>query len=153
MVRVARFVNEPDTLREIGYPIPWDPQNFLTVMAEREARGEKVYREDAYMLRADSRLGRPKPEYQAADVFGPLWRDRKELRPRKGETLASYHRALGEYHGLGAGFMSAQIVADLKFVEPLWSATDWFTFAVSGPGTILNFVKVESAGDSPAASG
>ena len=132
---VARFVNEPATLAEIGYPVPWDPQHFLAVMKERKARGEKLYRDDAYMIRADNRPGRPKPLDQVEDVFEPLWRDRKELRPRKGETLASYHRALGEYHGMGTGFMPAQIVADLKYVEPLWSATDWFTFAVSGPGS------------------
>ena len=132
---VARFMNEPDTLREIGFPVPLDPERFLRVMASRRARGAKLYRNDAYRIRADNRLGRPTPEYQVADVFGPLWRNRREMRPRTGETLASYHRRLGRYHGMGDGFMSAQIVADLKFVPPLRSAYDWMTFAVSGSGS------------------
>ena len=68
---VARFMNEPDTLREIGFPVPWDPERFLRVMASRRARGAKLYRNDAYRIRADNRLGRPTPEYQVADVFGP----------------------------------------------------------------------------------
>ena len=130
---LARFVNWPDTLREIGFPVPWKPEHFLQVMSERRARGAKLYNSGAYMIRGDNREGRPTPAYQVADVFGPLWRDRRELRPRSGETLARYHERLGEYHGMG-GFMAAQVVADLKYVEPLRSAADWTTFAVSGPG-------------------
>lgn len=132
---VARFVNEPDGLAQIGWPVPWDPEHFLAVMADRKARGAKCYREDAYMLRADARLSRPKPEYQVADIFNPVWRARKDLRPRTGETLASFHKRLGARHGFGGGFMTAQIVADLKYVEPLRSAADWMTFAASGPGS------------------
>src|SRR5438128_138100 len=40
---VARFVNWPDTLAEIGFPVPWDAERFLEVMAARKARGEKCY--------------------------------------------------------------------------------------------------------------
>ena len=36
---------------------------------------------------------------------------------------------------MGGGFMSGQVIADLKFVEPLRSASDWMSFAVSGPGS------------------
>jgi len=132
---VARFMNEPDTLREIGFPVPWDPEHFLRVMAARSARRAKLYRDDACTIRADNRLHRPKPQYQVEDVFNPLWRDRREMRPQAGESLASYHARLGDYHGMGDGFMPAQIVADLKFVPPLRSASDWMTFAVSGPGS------------------
>jgi alpha-glutamyl/putrescinyl thymine pyrophosphorylase clade 1 len=35
---VARFINWPDTLAEIGFPIPWKPDHFLAVMAARVAR-------------------------------------------------------------------------------------------------------------------
>ena len=31
--------------------------------------------------------------------------------------------------------MSGQVVADMKYVDPLWSAPDWVTFAVNGPGS------------------
>jgi hypothetical protein len=134
---VARLVNWPETLAEIGYPVPWDPDHFLAVNADRKRRGAK-WESAAYMIHADSRrIGRidNKARYQVECVFAPLWRDRQKLRPRPGETLAEWHRLLGAYSGIGDGFYSAQIVADMKQVVPLKSAKDWWTFAASGPGS------------------
>ena len=64
---VARFVNWPDTLAEIGYPVPWDHQRFRAVMAAGAARGAKLYG-GAYMIHADQRYPTT-AEYQAAEVF------------------------------------------------------------------------------------
>jgi hypothetical protein len=131
----ARFINWPDTLAELGYPVPWNREHFLAVMAARAARGDKLYG-PAYMIHADNKnKGRCTAEYQAAEVFNPLWRMREFLRPTNGETLARYFARLGERHGLGGGFMPAQIIADLKYVAPLSAASDWMTFAASGPGS------------------
>src|SRR5579871_2792213 len=33
---VARFVNEPDCLEEIGWPVPWDRNNFTWVLKNRK---------------------------------------------------------------------------------------------------------------------
>jgi hypothetical protein len=134
---VARFVNWPDTLAEIGYPVPWDHERFLAVMAVRKGRGEKVYGA-AYMIHADNRRQNAEKDtatYQAKEVFRPLWRSREWMRPKVGDKLANYHTRLSDFHGLGNGFMSAQVIADLKYVEPLRSASDWMTFAASGPGS------------------
>jgi hypothetical protein len=131
---VARFVNWPDTLEHLGYPVPWKPAHFLQVMANRKRRRLKCYG-GAYMIRADSgRPGRGTAEYQEAEMFTPLWGRRETLRPRPGDTLCSYHMTLGQLFGLGS-FMAGQVVADLKYVEPLRSAPDWQTFACSGPGS------------------
>lgn len=132
---LARFVNWPDTLGEIGWPVPWDGgKRFKRVMADRRRRGEKVY-SGAYMIRASSgEPGLSKPDYQVRDVFDPMWAQRETLRPKPGDTLNSYHVLLGQFHGLGS-FMAAQVVADLKYVQPLSSASDWMTFAASGPGS------------------
>jgi hypothetical protein len=141
---IARFVNWPDTLAELGFPVPWDQKHFLDVMAAREARGDKCYG-SAYTIRADNtgRCNGPgsKPRYQVEQVFNPLWRDRERMRPMSGETLEHYHGRLSERHGMGGGshgqrgFMGGQVISDLKYVEPLRSARDWMTFAVSGPGS------------------
>src|SRR6266851_4462047 len=131
----ARLVNWPDTLALIGFPVPWQPENFLGVMAARKAGGEKCYHM-AYRIRADSKSGRDTPSYQVADVFNPLWKARERLRPRPGETLAAWHARLRKFHGFGGdGFMAGQVVADLKYVAPLRHAPDWWTFAAIGPGS------------------
>lgn len=57
------------------------------------------------------------------------------MRPKDGDTLAAWHGRLSEFHGMGGGFMSAQVVADMKYIHPLLLADDWGTFAASGPGS------------------
>lgn len=131
---VARFINWPDTLDELGYPCPWNGDHFIGVMSRRKAAGEKVY-SGAYMVRAEPDMpGQPKYLYQKKSVFDPMWAARDRLRPKEGDTLNSYHMLLGQFHGLGS-FMAAQVVADLKYVSPLDWASDWVTFAASGPGS------------------
>ncbi len=128
---VARFVNWPDTLAKIGYPVPWQPVHFLKQMSK--IKGKKFT--GAYMVRSDKAwAGHDKSEYLVEMQFNPLWQQRKTLRPRPEDTLNSYHVTLGAFYGLGS-FMAAQVVADLKYVEPLRSASDWATFAASGPGS------------------
>jgi alpha-glutamyl/putrescinyl thymine pyrophosphorylase clade 1 len=136
--KIAAFPGSPGRGRpavQIRYPVPYYPEHFLTVMAARAARGAKLYG-PAYTIHADNTSkGRCTAEYQAAEVFNPLWRKREFLRPTQGETLARYFARLSECHGLRGGFMPAQIIADLKYVAPLSAASDWMTFAASGPGS------------------
>ena len=50
-------------------------------------------------------------------------------------TVAEFTQGLQTYPGMGDGFLAAQVAADTKRVEPLKSATDAETFALSGPGS------------------
>ena len=95
-----------------------------------DLRDEKVWG-DAYNISNGGKTD-PKVEH-VANLLDRLWARRKHLRPQEGDSLLGFHARLKDHEGVG-NFMAAQIVADVKYVEPLRSARDWMTFAASGPG-------------------
>lgn len=125
---VARFVNWPDLLAELDYPVPWDPEHFLAVMNARKERGEVCFG-PAYNI-SNGGSTAPKAEHLVQKVFTPLWGPltRKRLRPRDDNSLHSYYGRLKAMPGFDS-FMAAQIVADMKYVVPLKNTRDWMTFA------------------------
>jgi hypothetical protein len=139
---VARLINWPDTLAELGYPVPWNSRRFVDVLRARAARGEKVFT-GAYMISAGPDAGQDKATYLADKVLTPLWenRDKTTFRIAQGSALDDVQRILQSQNGLGS-FMAAQVVADLKYTFPFTLATDWASFAASGPGSMrgLNWV-------------
>lgn len=131
---VARNVNEPSTLKELLYPDPWDSSMFLLKMAEKQARGERLYR-SAYMVRVGKTSGLSKAYGLVTQMFNPLWERRDYYRPKWGDSLEEYHKTLMGAHGLGS-FLAAQVVADIKPYGLLSDAPDWFTWSAPGPGSI-----------------
>jgi hypothetical protein len=138
---VARLVNRPDTLDELTYNMfdmgktgvtKWDAKEFLNDMRSRKAAGLKVF-SGAYIVSTNGHA-MDKAEYLAEHVLTPLWKARKGIAPRHGDTLDRFHKRLMQHQGMGS-FMAAQVVADMKYVEPLLSATDWRYWAASGPGS------------------
>ncbi len=130
---VARWVNWPDTLAQIGFPVPWRPKKFIDVINKRRNRGEKVWT-GAYMIGTQGNA-KDKPLFIAENVLQPLWDNRHKLRPRDGDTLASFANRIIAVKNQGS-FMVGQIVADLKYEDPILKvAPDWATWAVSGPGS------------------
>jgi alpha-glutamyl/putrescinyl thymine pyrophosphorylase clade 1 len=128
---VARLVNWPATLAELGFPVPWDREHFLTTLQACAARGDKVWG-NAYNI-SNGGKSIPKAEH-VASALDALWSRRTKLRPRPEESLLSFYARLRDMDGF-ASFMSAQVVADVKYVEPLLQARDWWTFAAPGPGS------------------
>jgi hypothetical protein len=128
---VARLVNWPDSMAALGYPVPWNREHFIATLTDRAAHGEKVWGE-AYNI---SNAGKSLPKVQVvAGVLDALWAWPKVLRPRQDDSLHSFYARLKDMRGF-ASFMAAQVVADVKQVEPLRSARDWWTFAAPGPGS------------------
>lgn len=129
---VARHMNNIPFLSDMEEPpLPWRPGKFKAYAAERAAAGLQIFG-GAYMI--GTRHTGSKADYLADMVFTPLWEQRERIRPLPGDTLNSFHMMLGQFYGL-ASFMSAQVVADIKYTEPLLSSPDWHTFAASGPGS------------------
>lgn len=129
---VARLVNWPDTLNEIGYPVPWNATKFVKAMHKRKAAGKKVF-SGAYIVSTNGHT-MDKAQYLAERVLTPLWESRKDIRPVEGNDLELLHKILMNFDGMGS-FMAAQVVADVKYAIPMLTAPDWWVFAASGPGS------------------
>lgn len=132
---VARLFNQPDALFAImPYVLPWKPEKVRYILHKRRDAGKKNFNA-AYIVSTNG-IAMDKVDYIIARVLGPLWADRKAIRPQNGQTLVQFHSHLTEYDGLGS-FIAAQVVADLKYIDscPLREAIDWATFAASGPGS------------------
>ena len=131
----ARLVNWWPSLNEVGFPLPWNPKRFIAKMDARKKRGEKQFT-GSYMVRADAVVEGSKAAYLAHYVLQPMWDDRVKLRPKPLDTLDSFHKRLMGCRDMGS-FMAAQVVADIKYSEysQLVLASDWGTWAASGPGS------------------
>jgi hypothetical protein len=130
---VCRLLNLPESIEDVKNAIlPWKPALFRTKLANRKALGFNNFNA-AYIVSTNGRA-MDKVDYLIQEVLNPLWSERKKMRPELYMTLAGYCGMLMARNGL-AGFMAGQIIADLKYVEPLNAAIDWDTFAVSGPGS------------------
>jgi len=132
LVFARRAVNWPETLKEIGWPVPWVPDWFKTVVRARQAAGRKAFEGQAYRLMVSGQQGE-QVDLLANHVLNPIWEKRNHYRPRPTDTLASFAARLSNAPYMG-GFYAGQVVADLKYAQ-LKDAPDWWTFAVSGPGS------------------
>jgi hypothetical protein len=127
---VARLTNRIETWEALGYPVPWNPEHFIAVMANRP-KG-KAYG-SAYVIPAFQGDTRPKYVSQA-EIFTRMWDDRGKLRPRDDMLVAQFVQNLQAYPTIGQ-FLAWQIAADTKPFSALRTAPDFHTAAGSGPGS------------------
>jgi hypothetical protein len=132
---VCRFTNEPEVIKAIPqFLFPTlDAEGFIAFMAERAARGESLERR-AYMIPGGVK-GELKAINLTRELFVPLAAAVDSVRPRPGDIVAAAFERLRRFRYLDAGFITAQIVRDLKQVAPLRQAADWMSFVRSGPGS------------------
>ena len=123
---VARQINWPDTLEEIGFPEKWEPEKVKAIMQARKDRGEKVYT-GAYMLTGT--LGGTKIEQTVDKILTPLY----ARFPCYSSSLEDSWRSFLPYAGF-SGFMAYEVVTDLRHTKWLRNAPDIMTWANPGPG-------------------
>ena len=131
---IARLLNWPATLGHIGYTKKWHPDAFRRKLAALKLKGEKMF-SSAYIVSTNGVSG-DKVGYLIESVLTPAWEKRKSIQPVFNDSLESFSKRLRTLNGI-EGFMAGQIVADVKYdrLSPLSGAVDWWSWAVSGPGS------------------
>lgn len=124
---VARQINWPDTLRDIGFPDKWEPERVKHIMQGRKDCGWKVYT-GAYMLTGT--LGGTKVEQTVDKILTPLYENPPPIYP---ESLERTWKEYLPYAGF-SGFMGYEVVTDLRHTKHLENAEDIMTWANAGPG-------------------
>jgi len=124
---VARQINHPDTLEEIGFPEKWNPERVKAIMQGRMDNKQKVYT-GAYMLTGT--LGGTKVEQTIDKILTPLYKNPPKITP---ESLEETWKQYLPYAGF-SGFMAYEVVTDLRHTKYLNKAEDIMTWANAGPG-------------------
>ena len=131
---VARQINWPDTLEEIGFPEEWRPDHVKTIMQDRMARKDKVYT-GAYMLTGT--LGGTKIEQTIDKILTPLYANF----PCDFSSLENSWKSFLPYAGF-SDFMSYEVVTDLRHTKWLDKAPDIMTWANPGPGAMRGLNRI-----------
>jgi len=131
---VARQINWPDTLEEIGFPEEWRPQHVKNIMEDRMANKQKVYT-GAYMLTGT--LGGTKIEQTVDKILTPLYANF----PCDFSSIENSWRSFLPYAGF-SDFMSYEVVTDLRHTKWLKDAPDIMTWANPGPGAMRGLNRI-----------
>lgn len=135
---LARMINFPECLAEIGFPTKWNPELYLAMLKSRKVRGEQLWN-GAYMVTAG---GKPIPKEEAVvDIVDRFHRNL--YRPKRGDRLEDTYEDILDSGISGIGtFLAGQFIADLKHTPALVHAEDWWQFCTPGPGSTngLNIV-------------
>jgi hypothetical protein len=129
---LARYINWPDTLLEIGYPVVWEPDCVLSSIRKVQARGGKVWT-SAYIVSTNGNK-MEKADYVVNVVLHMLYKRPVIINPKA--ACRDVYCQLRTYTGVG-DFMAGQIIADLKNTRdhPLNDAPDFNDWCVQGPGS------------------
>lgn len=135
---MARLINWPPALEEIGFPFTWDYKRYLTILQNRKMRGEQIWT-GAYMVTAGGK--RVAKEIAVCDMVHGFYTSK--YRPGNDSNLLDVWVALQNQGVSGMGsFLSAQIVADLKYTPILMGSSDWWSFCAPGPGSVAGLARL-----------
>lgn len=124
---LARQLNNPDSLEEVGFPGVWDPVRVEAVLNDRVRRGLKNF-SAAYMITGT--LGGTKVEQIVRKVVSVVHDRPPAVDPTSMERTV---KAFVPYPGFSS-FIAGQVTADLRWaMNGSWA--DRLTWAPLGPGS------------------
>lgn len=127
-VTLARQLNNPDSLEEIGFPTLWEPGRVLDILNKRTSQGKKNF-SAAYMITGT--LGGTKAEQIVNKVVDVIYRAQV---PVLTNTMQEMAESLLPYPGFST-FIAGQVTADLRHsVTGRWR--DKSIWAPYGPGSL-----------------
>lgn len=147
---LARVVNWPSTLEVLGFPTEWSSAQFIRTMGELSGGGSTKIWGGAYMVTGGYSAGGETKQVIIGRVLDSAykncdwWFNNHPFKEAKGinfTKLEDSFRAISQTKGLGT-FLTAQVIADLKYTPLLRNAPDFDTFCAPGPGSTmgLNFL-------------
>src|SRR5262249_25283580 len=96
-IAIARFINEIGALGEIDWRAPLNLAAIRAVLEARQARGERVFRTQAYKYPMPPEIkGMSALACLFEIVLAEMWHKREYLQPRAGDTLRALHGRLCE---------------------------------------------------------
>ena len=135
---LARLINWPPTLEEIGFPRRWNPDKVLGVLHRRKDEGKKIYT-GAYLLGSCPK-GQERAIYLVHSVLSPL--HQVVYAPlNSNSTLKSTWEWFRSQRGIG-DFLAYEIVSDLRHTKYLRDAPDIMTWANAGPGALRGLTRL-----------
>lgn len=133
-VAFARFINLPATLRHVGFPTVWDPEEIKKKLRVLTKAGITIFN-GAYMVRGNDGVDKVESvvDFNVNDLYdNPIKVNRDSMEETAAEIAGRY--------GYGS-FMAGQIVADLRHaMEGQW--LDYQDWAPVGPGSSRGLRRV-----------
>lgn len=135
-VALARFLNLPQTLAEVGFPEVWNETAIKKALYARKSRGDVTFN-GAYIVRGGD--GKDKIDGVVSYFVRPLVDDPPVINTNSMEETWG---ALRNRYGFGS-FTAGQVVADLRWaMKGSW--TDKMNWAPAGPGSIRGMNRLQS---------
>jgi hypothetical protein len=130
---LARVVNLPPTLAELGFPEEWDANRFILRMDELSAGGRKLWT-GAYMVTGGYSKGGETKQQIMARVLDAVYPLAGQITTE--HSLADAAELIQRAPGFGT-FLAAQVIADLKYTPLLKKTKDWESWCAPGPGSTM----------------
>ena len=137
---LARRINYPPTLMELGFPHEWRPEEVASTLRARMARGEKTYNPNAYRMVGGGHVNGDMTGYIVNHLLQPVW-DARERRPAMFNSLKEAVEHQSTFPGWGS-MVSYQVALDLVGTYLLPFPSDQESWCNVGPGGIRGLNRI-----------